>query len=158
MRNIRAGYWGWAAYGWGLSAVVILLGCSGGEFSTAKVTGKVTYQGKPIDGGTLNFTPKAGKNGMSGKPGNAAVQKDGSYSVTTYVENDGAVIGPHSVAFIPPPVGDDKPHFSGDPPPPESPYKGLVLKPSEVEVKKGSNSLDFELVSPSEAASNPAGK
>jgi hypothetical protein len=46
----------------GLS-LVILVGCDNGR---AAVTGKVTYQGQPVENGSINFEPIDGKGGTAG--------------------------------------------------------------------------------------------
>src|SRR5262245_3614974 len=76
--------------------LVLLAGCGGGR--TAAVSGKVTYHGKAVTGGSLTFTPiPAGGDREPGKPGAAEVQPDGHYVVGTYSQSDGAVIGRHRV-------------------------------------------------------------
>ena len=42
-------------------------GCSGGT-ATGTVTGEVTYNGTPVESGTIQFTPKDGKGASAGGP------------------------------------------------------------------------------------------
>ena len=128
------------------------LGCGSGA-STAPVSGKITYQGQPVTGGTLSFAPIAAAGAVNpGKPAAALIQSDGSFVLTTYTASDGAVIGKHRVTFSPPIAQMPAPKELGPgesavpTPTPPSPYDGLVPKESEVEVKKGPNSLTIELV------------
>jgi hypothetical protein len=126
--------------------LVLLAGCGGGR--TAAVSGKVTYQGKAVTGGSLTFTPVAASGDREpGKPGSAEVQPDGRYVVGTYSRGDGAVIGPHRVSYAPPvlPYPDGKEPKPGESPP-SSGYEGLVPKTAEVEVRAGTNTIDVELV------------
>lgn len=75
----------------------LLTGCGGsGEElpDTAPVRGKVTYNGKPLPGGTVMFHPQ--QEGQ-GNPATGDIQEDGTYELTTYNTKDGAVLGPHKV-------------------------------------------------------------
>lgn len=58
---------------------VFLLGCSksDGPVATAKLTGIVTINGKPLPGGTILLKPKG-----TGAPASGAIFADGSFSVT----------------------------------------------------------------------------
>ncbi|EAQ81401.1 hypothetical protein DSM3645_23456 [Blastopirellula marina DSM 3645] len=70
-------------------------GCSsGGSLETATVTGKVSYQGKPLPYGSISFRPEAGS------PAYAKLREDGTYSLSTFGNGDGAVIGKHQVLII----------------------------------------------------------
>lgn len=83
-----------------------LLGCSGGidQFATAKVTGKVLCDGKPVPFVRLTFAPIGEKKNQVnvGKAGVADADEDGMFTVSTYGENDGAVVGKHNVVVAPP--------------------------------------------------------
>ncbi|MEW4562447.1 hypothetical protein AB1K70_07970 [Bremerella sp. JC770] len=75
-----------------LCLALLVGGCSGGgPFDTAPVTGKVLYKGKPLSYGSINFRPKAGS------PAFAKIGSDGTFSLSTYGDNDGAIVGPHDV-------------------------------------------------------------
>lgn len=132
-----------------LALLIGLSGCSGSQRPTAKVSGKVTHDGKPVEGGSVTFAPIA-DGGEAGKPASGEIKSDGSYSLGTYAPGDGAVIGRHRVMFSPPSGGaapaegsDDGEH---DETPPPSPYVGLKPKEAEVEVKAGDNVINIELV------------
>jgi hypothetical protein len=55
-------------------AVGLLIGCSGGSES-GEVSGTVTYDGKPVEDGAINFFPSDGKSSTAGD-----VIKNGKYS------------------------------------------------------------------------------
>lgn len=81
-------------------AVVLFLICGGcGENgsttpagSTVPVKGKVTYKGQPLTEGDVAFEPLD-----TGRPANGKVEADGSFTLTTFKDGDGAVIGTHRV-------------------------------------------------------------
>jgi hypothetical protein len=60
------------AAGFCLCGLLLVEGCGGGK---GTVSGKVTYQGKPVRGGTVSFIPEAGSPAMS------PIEEDGSYTV-----------------------------------------------------------------------------
>lgn len=81
---------------WFLALLVagsILAGCGGDRLPVVPVEGKVTYQGKPLEFGAVIFQPAAGP-GASG-----TIQPDGTFRLSTYGNEDGAVLGTHKVAF-----------------------------------------------------------
>jgi hypothetical protein len=57
----------------------------------APVTGKVLFNGRPLEFGSVVFQPP------SGQPAQGEIQADGSFTLSTYRANDGAVVGPHKV-------------------------------------------------------------
>src|SRR6056297_604207 len=59
---------------------------------TATASGKVMYQGKPLNIGTVTFHPEG-----TGNPGVGLLQQDGTFTISTYTPGDGAVLGKHSV-------------------------------------------------------------
>ena len=94
--------------------LLMLSGCGGGleQFPTAKVTGKVMCVGQPISGVLIIFAPvAAGKSTMVGKSGQGIANADGTFSVSTYGTDDGAVVGKHSVVVLPP-HAEDFPDFT----------------------------------------------
>lgn len=117
----------------------------GSEYNVAPVKGKVTYNGEAVKGGNITLQPLAeagGKAGVTGRPASGSVGDDGTFVLSTYGKDDGAVIGKHQVSYMPVVVGatsyEDKPA--------PSPYAGLVPKTKEVEVKEGENEINIELV------------
>ena len=127
-------------------ALGLLVGCGGGS---ASVGGKVTHDGAPVTGGTLQFRPIAAAGAKDpGMPSSGEIKSDGTYSLGREKENDGAIVGRHQVIYTAPAGQLDAANAKpGDLPTP-SPFEGLVPKQSEVEVKAGKNSVDIELVKP----------
>jgi hypothetical protein len=120
----------------GMSA--LLIGCSGGDFPTARTTGRVVCEGQPVPHVMVFFEPmQSGKSALVGKQGFARAEADGTFSLSTYGENDGAVIGHHRVR-VGPPRGDEFPNFKC------ACYLNPEVDIMEVDVKKGKN--EFEIV------------
>jgi hypothetical protein len=85
-----------------LAAVLLLMaGCSSGEFSTAQATGRVVCEGKPVEGAMVYFEPikGSGANALAGKQGFSYTDAEGKFVISTYEPGgqDGAVIGKHRV-------------------------------------------------------------
>jgi hypothetical protein len=134
-----------------LSSVVLLsllAGCGGGEFSTASVTGKVVMNGQPVTEGVITFAPLGdGKSDEVGKPASGDVGPDGTFTLSTYEDNDGAVVGRHRVMYAlpltPPEAVPAGAH--GGPVQQQSPYAGAKVLTPEVEVKSGDNNFEIEI-------------
>src|SRR4051794_27534527 len=73
-----------------VSLIVIIGGCSRGP-AMVPVTGKVLLGGKPLEFGSVTFQPPRGQ------PAQGTIQSDGTFTLSTYRLNDGAVIGKHKV-------------------------------------------------------------
>jgi hypothetical protein len=82
-------------------AVVLLIalgllmatGCGDGHPKCIKVSGVVTYRGKPIENAGVTFMPK-GAHPASGKTDAA-----GRFTLTSFVPGDGAAVGDHVVCI-----------------------------------------------------------
>jgi hypothetical protein len=75
-------------------ATVAAMGCGKSRRPMAPVTGKVTYQGKPLQFGTVILQPE------SGQYATGAVQQDGTFTMTTRGEGDGAAVGRNMVRIV----------------------------------------------------------
>jgi hypothetical protein len=62
--------------------------------ATLPVKGKVVLKGKPLTKGTIRFEPEG-----AGKEGFGEIQPDGTFVLTTYKKDDGAVVGNHRVSI-----------------------------------------------------------
>jgi hypothetical protein len=92
---------------------LVLAGIAGcgvkGEFETARVHGKVTYNGQPLATGSLVFVPVS-----PGPSAQANLDSSGNYVLGTYSTSDGAVIGEHEVMIVAL-TGADGPQEASDP-------------------------------------------
>ena len=79
--------------------VLFFSGCSGiEEFPLAKTSGTVTCDGKPVAKAIVFFEPLPNaSSAVVGKQGYALTDDNGKFVVSTYGENDGAVVGTHKV-------------------------------------------------------------
>jgi len=83
-----------------LATGISVTGCSDGikEFPCAVVSGIVTCEGQPVREAQVFFAPKmTGRSAEVGKPGFSWTGEDGRFVLSTYGNEDGAVIGSHVV-------------------------------------------------------------
>lgn len=120
-------------------------GC-GGDASLAPVSGSVTFDGQPVQGGVVTFSPIQSETTGS-KPALGEVGANGAFQLGTNAKGDGAAVGRHRVLYSAPlpeaPPAEEGKHAEALPP---SPYAGLMPKEAEVEVKAGANQINIELV------------
>ena len=76
-----------------LVALLLLAGCNQRP-PTAPVSGVVTYRGKPLTHGSIMFQPDAGP------PGRSVIGPDGTFTLWTFEEGDGAIVGRHRVRVV----------------------------------------------------------
>lgn len=130
------------------SAVVALLcvaGCGTPEIPIAKVSGRVTIDGKPATEGIVYFVPTRGPSAAG------AIQSDGSYRLSTRNANDGAVVGRHRVYLGPAwpvdngsgMVADVKPRAPNTFPPQR--YRTPEASGLTAEVSESGSTIDFDL-------------
>jgi hypothetical protein len=77
-----------------VATMFMVAGCGDGKKKLAKVSGKVTLDGKALDGATVVFHPAEG-----GRPATGLTGADGHFTLTTYTSGDGAQIGEHKVVI-----------------------------------------------------------
>jgi hypothetical protein len=127
----------------GLVSMMLLSGCSSGGFPTAPVRGTITYQGKPLTTGTILFRPEGDLPSATGE-----IKPDGSYVLTTYTDDDGAVLGKHDILITAIEDQTDKLPEARNPAPgliiPVR-YTNFATSGLSREVKEGQNTFDFEL-------------
>jgi len=75
-----------------LAAAVAASGCSRRP-KTVRVTGVVTYQGKPVKDAAVLFAPE------KGRPATGVTDENGRFRLMTFVPGDGAVPGEYTVAI-----------------------------------------------------------
>jgi len=140
-------------------AAGLIGGCGPSRPATARVHGKITCGGQPVTQGTVTFYPEQGRS-ASGR-----IQPDGTYTLTTFDEGDGAILGKHTVTVeavrftggAPQPTSMDeemrramekKPAASGPPKAewlaPER-YSKRDTSDLTFEVRPGDNPADFDL-------------
>jgi hypothetical protein len=131
-----------------VAASLLLAGCTGGDFPTAPTRGRVLCEGKPVPHVMVFFEPlESGQSAIVGRAGFAIAKEDGTFEISSYGKNDGAVIGKHRVR-VGLPHREDFPNFKCDC------YLNSEVDLKEVEVKKGQN--DFELVLNKKTGREPA--
>ena len=81
--------------------LLTLSGCGGHE-GLAPVSGTITYKGKPVTQGEVNFVPKKGE--LRGAHG--PIDAQGRYQLGTFEPGDGAYVGTHRVSVVS--IGADK--------------------------------------------------
>ena len=87
-----------------ISAMLLQSGCSGPDRpKMASVTGIVSYKGAPVAGATVSFSSATAPRNASG-----VTDETGKYRLTTFENNDGAILGDHKVTiFKPDPAAKD---------------------------------------------------
>lgn len=77
--------------------LVLLLGCGGGSDrpQLAAASGIVRLNGEPVEGASVTFIPVGG-----GRPGSGRTDSTGRYTIKTYQDASGAIIGEHKVAVV----------------------------------------------------------
>src|SRR5690348_7516913 len=88
-----------AAFRTSLAVLAMLLcqlgGCkNANELETAPASGKVLLDGKPLSRGTVTFVPPRGR------VANGDIQSDGTFKLSTYRSNDGAIVGKHKATVF----------------------------------------------------------
>jgi len=123
--------------------LAFVVGCGPKFPKTAIVKGKVTYKGKAVPNGTVNFNPE-----IPGPPTSGEIQPDGTYTLTTFKSGDGAIPGKYSVVIVA--MQDNASRLPEDRsplPPPIVPIKYTSPATSDLkaEVKDQENTIDFDL-------------
>jgi hypothetical protein len=131
-------------------AIIAALSCSGcgkqSSYDVAIVRGTVTLDGKPITGGKVMFAPIAqGQNAKAGKPGFGTLGPDGSFVISTYGVEDGAVVGKHWVSVMRNlEVGDSERSSTEKP---EMPFERVTFPQQQTVVSAQENQIDIPLTS-----------
>jgi len=122
----------------------LAVGCQGSNNpKTWPVTGKVTYRGEPVTSGMIMLTPVDGGHAATGN-----LDQDGSFRLTTFQKDDGAVAGSYQVAIqVFPAEGAGLPgaEFAGKAPPIPRKYASPASSGLTAEIKPRENALDFPL-------------
>ena len=79
-------------------ALLSAVGCGGSSYRFAPVSGKITLDGKPLAGASVNFQPIAV--GSETGPGSAGkTNEKGEYTLTSSKGKNGAQVGKHQVSI-----------------------------------------------------------
>ncbi len=79
----------------GLLLLAVAVGCGNdGRPPLAPVSGIVTLDNEPIAGAAVMFMPQAG-----GRPAQGVTDAAGKFRLTTFEDNDGALVGNHQVTI-----------------------------------------------------------
>ena len=114
---------------------------------TAPVRGTVTIAGQPLAIGRVLFAPASKGDGLNaGKPALGVIQPDGSYVLSTYGDEDGAVVGDHTVTILGP--RKKSPQSTPVSIPPSGPKFDRITMPQRFSVVAGQeNRIDLRLTS-----------
>jgi hypothetical protein len=116
------------------------VGCGSGKYGS--VTGKVTLDGQPLAGATVQFQPV-----QPGSPSFAVTDSSGNYELIFSRDIEGAEVGEHVVSITTAQSADP----DADPPqaevPEKVPEKYNVKSELKETVERGSNTFDFDLQS-----------
>jgi hypothetical protein len=127
-----------------------IAGCSSSS-GTAPVSGRVTYQGKPVPNAHVSFTPAEG----TSRAAEGLTDAGGEFTLRTFTTNDGALVGKYRISVIA--RGPDRPLKPGEvgsgmpgetmPGDPIIPTKYFAPDTSGLtyEVKRGRNHVELEL-------------
>ena len=110
-----------------------LSGCGPAQPQIAPTAGTVKFHGKPLEHGTVVFHPPGGTPTAQGQ-----IQADGSFLLTTFKADDGAVVGQNTVTV----------EVLGEghaPSPIPAKYRTPHASPLKVEVVPGENHFALEL-------------
>lgn len=81
-----------------ISVLTLACGCAEQKnYSLAPVSGTVTFDGKPLAGGIVNFQPQAAKSPIVGPGSVGYCDEQGHYTLSTIRKEPGAVVGTHRV-------------------------------------------------------------
>jgi hypothetical protein len=84
-----------------VAMLCVLSGCGQSSYELAPVLGRVMLNGAPFPQGGVMFAPVAkGDTTNAGKHAVGRIQPDGSFQLTTFETNDGAIVGEHWVTII----------------------------------------------------------
>jgi hypothetical protein len=115
--------------------MLTLSSCSGSDHpETAPVSGSVTIDGKPLSFGQVFFSP------TNGRTATGEIHSDGTFTLSTFGNADGAVIGMHRVAIQSRPRSENK--STAGPP---VPVMGVSLIP-EAYGDQSTSGLSYEVV------------
>lgn len=83
-----------------LASLGAFVGCSKPPYDMAPVRGQVVVDGRPLTTGRVMFAPRSSNDRINvGKPAFGRIDSEGKYVLSTYANQDGAVVGEHLVTI-----------------------------------------------------------
>lgn len=87
------------------SALLVVVCCDGGcsksDFELAPAHGRVTLDGIPVSNAKVMFAPvPRGESSKAGRPAFGLLGPDGTFVLSTYSPDDGAIVGDHWVTVV----------------------------------------------------------
>jgi len=146
-------------------AMLGVWGCGGADvgFQSQPVGGVVLFNGEPVEGATVSFSPDPGSEGPVGVPAVGRTGPDGTFSLRALQSGRpvtaGTAVGQYIVTVVKqeiPAMSD--PELVNNPPPDIPPemlepkdmvpaiYRSNIKSPLRAEVQEGKNQFRFELV------------
>ncbi|TWT42719.1 DUF4198 domain-containing protein [Botrimarina hoheduenensis] len=93
---IKAAFWLVA-----VGVTCVSIGCDSAPFPLAQVEGQVTLDGKPLSNAKVMFAPVAAAGEIeAGKAAFGLLDSEGRFTLSTYKQDDGAVVGEHWVTVV----------------------------------------------------------
>lgn len=138
------------SFGRALTGALALLAasCGDGGPTLYPVSGKVLFNGQPVEGATVVFVPVGSDDATALKP-SGAVQTDGSFTLSTYPHGDGAPAGDYVVLVTwYPPDARQRVEEEEEAPTPKLParYSDAQQSPLKATVRDGPTELEpFQL-------------
>jgi hypothetical protein len=80
-----------------LAVIVAGPGCGGSRLGTVPLSGRITYKGVPLAGGTITFHPV---DAAKCRPATASIQPDGSFVAATLENDRGIMPGEYRVSVV----------------------------------------------------------
>ena len=129
----------------GLLVILATTSGCGAKSDAVPVTGKVSYNGEPLQGGMVMLTPEGGGTAATGD-----IQPDGTFKLTSFIKDDGAVPGIYKVTvqvFPDAESGGGLPgmEFGNEKPPIPAKYGDPSQSDLKAVINEGENNLDLQL-------------
>ena len=80
--------------------VFFITGCNQDKPKLVKVSGKITFNGKPLTAGSINFHPASTNTFTKDNP-SSILQEDGSFNMKTFPYGDGVSPGEYKITLAP---------------------------------------------------------
>lgn len=140
------------------------IGCGSDQLRVYPVSGKVSFAGKPMEGGgAIALIPTDGQNG---KAAGGVIDEEGNYTLSTYAEGDGSIPGKFRVIITQTAVEEPEATPDGEAPRESVPflspdklipavYSDFKNSPLTVEIKTEKQEHNFDLQREAAAAKDP---